>query len=117
MQPPPSHQPPALQQQVPQPPPPHKPRALQQLAPQPPPPPHQPHAPQQQQPQPPPNRPLAPQQQAPQPPPPHQSEALNLFLTRELPVLTRQMQQTMERLDELIRQQMENQMYANQMLR
>ena len=36
--------------------------------------------------------------------------ALNLFLTRELPVITHQMQQTMERLDELIRRQMENQM-------
>ncbi len=38
------------------------------------------------------------------------AEALNLFLTRELPVLTHQMMQTMERLDERIRRQMENQM-------
>ena len=37
------------------------------------------------------------------------AEALNLFLTRDLPVITHQMQETMERLDQLIRQQMENQ--------
>ena len=37
------------------------------------------------------------------------AEALNLFLTRDLLVITHQMQQTMERLDELIRRQMENQ--------
>ena len=37
------------------------------------------------------------------------AEALNLFLTRDLPVITHQLQETMERLDQLIRRQMENQ--------
>ena len=37
------------------------------------------------------------------------TEALNLFLTRDLPVITHQLQETMERLDQLIRRQMENQ--------
>ena len=37
------------------------------------------------------------------------AEALNLFLTRDVPGITHQMQETMERLDQLIRPQMENQ--------
>ena len=37
------------------------------------------------------------------------AEALNLFLTRNLPVITHQLQETMERLDQLIRRQIENQ--------
>ena len=37
------------------------------------------------------------------------AEALNLFLTRHLPVITHQLLETMERLDQLIRRQMENQ--------
>ena len=37
------------------------------------------------------------------------TEALNFFLTRGLPVITHQLQETMERLDQLIRRQMETQ--------
>ncbi len=38
------------------------------------------------------------------------AEALNVLLTRDLPVLTNQMQQAIEQLNELMRRQMENQM-------